>query len=77
MRRTTRVLLSVLVLLISVVLGGLTAVGVGRLVPVYEVEPSFKEATPVNIVVWLGVFVMAASLSAVIGLHYVWTGHRN
>src|SRR4029450_6916255 len=68
MKRSTRIALSTLVVLMSPVIGLVSAIVVGRMLPGAPLASGVFEATPVNLLVPQLVFVMVTGLCALLGL---------
>ena len=72
MKRSKRLALSALVLLISPVVGMLAAILVGIMIPGHEIGGGFIEATPINLFIPQLVFVIVTGLGALLGLRLIW-----
>jgi len=72
MKRSKRLALSAVVLVISPVIGLLAAIGVALMIPGAPLGDGRFEATPVNFLVPQLAFVMVTGLCVLLGLRVVW-----
>jgi hypothetical protein len=72
MKRITRFALSGLVLLVSPVVGLVSAIGVALMIPGAPLGDGRFEATPINLFVPLLALVMVTGLCLLLGLRYIW-----
>lgn len=70
--RTTRIALSIAVMVVSLAIGLVLAILVTNAIPGVQVDPGLIEATPVHLFAFPATFVFVSLVSALLGLLYVW-----